>query len=84
MPLLPILLQAIRDGQLAVRDGEATVISGLNLRLDDGELVHVPEERLRRWMRPIVELALRGLDPAGELLGAAARRRRRVRGRARD
>jgi hypothetical protein len=62
VPLLPILLAAIRDGELD-RPGV-----GLNLRLPDGELVHVPTERVERWLRPLVELQLAGLDDAGELV----------------
>lgn len=68
IPLLPVLLQAIRGGQLVVEpDGTiAPVGDGLNLRMPDGELVHVPPDRVRRWLRPLVELELRGLDE-GEL-----------------
>ncbi len=70
VPLLPILLQAIRDGQLVLgADGTATHVgAGLNLRLPEGELVHVPAERMQRWLRPLVELELAGLDPAGALV----------------
>ncbi len=70
IPLLPVLLQAIRDGQLVIQpDGTAAPLgAGLNLRLPDGELVHVPADRVQRWLRPLVELALAGLDGAGELV----------------
>ena len=69
VPLLPILLQAIRDGELVLAlDGEAvTRGAGLNLRLPEGELVHVPAERVQRWLRPLVELELAGLDAHGLL-----------------
>ena len=70
IPLLPVLLQAIRDGQLIVGpDGSAAPVgAGINLRLPDGELVHVPADRVQRWLRPLVELELAGLDRAGELV----------------
>jgi len=69
VPLLPILLQAIRDGHLvATADGEAAPVgAGLNLRLPEGELIHVPAERVRHWLRPLVELELSGLDASGAL-----------------
>jgi superfamily II DNA or RNA helicase len=63
-PLLPLLLDAIQSGQVVLEvDGTAADLdTGINLRLPDGELVHVPAERLRRWLRPLFELGLFGLD----------------------
>jgi superfamily II DNA or RNA helicase len=68
VPLLPLLLDAIRAGQVVLEvDGTAADLNaGTNLRLPDGELVHVPAERLRRWLRPLIELELLGL-PDGTL-----------------
>jgi SNF2 family DNA or RNA helicase len=40
----------------------------LNLRLPEGELIHVPAERLERWLRPLIELELRGVPDDDELL----------------
>ncbi len=70
VPLLPILLQAIRDGQLVIGvDGVAVPTGGgLNLTLPEGELVHVPAERVQRWLRPLIELGLHGLDDDGALV----------------
>ena len=67
--LLPLLLQAIRDGELLLDPGAATlsVGAGLNLRLPEGELIHVPAERLERWLRPLIELELRGAPGEDEL-----------------
>ncbi|MCA9676407.1 MAG: DEAD/DEAH box helicase, partial [Myxococcales bacterium] len=67
VPLLPILLQAIRDGQLVVEPGggAAQVGGGLTLQLPEGELVHVPAERVQRWLRPLVELELNGISADG-------------------
>ncbi|MEZ4366308.1 MAG: SNF2-related protein [Kofleriaceae bacterium] len=67
IPLLPILLQAIRSGRLVLSAGEATPVAvGLNLRLPEGELIHVPADRVARWLRPLVELELAGeVDPRG-------------------
>ncbi|HUS68735.1 MAG TPA: DEAD/DEAH box helicase [Kofleriaceae bacterium] len=67
--LLPLLLDAIRGGELplSVELLDAPSLPGLDLRLPDGELVHVPGERLRRWLRPLLELELRGLDDDGLL-----------------
>jgi superfamily II DNA or RNA helicase len=67
IPLLPVLLDAIKDGQLVLEPGGQAGHggAGLNLRLPEGELVHVPADRVRRWLQPLVELALRGLDPEG-------------------
>ncbi|HVK76082.1 MAG TPA: DEAD/DEAH box helicase [Kofleriaceae bacterium] len=69
VPLLPILLQAIRDGRLVLEPGGAPADggAGLNLRLPEGELVHVPAERIQRWLRPLIELQLAGLAPDGAL-----------------
>jgi superfamily II DNA or RNA helicase len=63
VPLLPVLLQALREGQLRPGlDGWGEIgRAGLNLRLPEGELVHVPAERVQRWLRPLVELELAGL-----------------------
>jgi superfamily II DNA or RNA helicase len=69
VPLLPILLEAIRRGQLVIDPaGGAQIGAGLNLRLPEGELVHVPAERLARWLRPLLELELRGVDATGALI----------------
>jgi superfamily II DNA or RNA helicase len=70
VPLLPILLQAIRDGLITIAAGGVTVAGGggLNLTLPEGELVHVPAERVARWLRPLVELELYRLDADGALV----------------
>jgi len=63
VPLLPVLLQALRDGSLNLEAGELSALgAGINLRLPEGEQVHVPAERLQRWLRPLLELELSGLD----------------------
>jgi superfamily II DNA or RNA helicase len=64
VPLLPILLEAIRSGALPLDPEElaSQPVPGTTLRLPDGELVYVPAERLRRWMAPLLELRLRGLS----------------------
>ncbi|MBK9037394.1 MAG: DEAD/DEAH box helicase [Myxococcales bacterium] len=63
VPLLPILLTAIRTGQIVLTPGAPIAGgAGLNLRLPEGELVYLPPERLARWFAPLLELALRGLD----------------------
>ncbi|MBK9070630.1 MAG: DEAD/DEAH box helicase [Myxococcales bacterium] len=69
MPLLPILLQAITSGQLAIATGgeAAPITAGINLRLPEGDMVYVPPDRLQRWLRPLVELRLAGLSKGGEL-----------------
>jgi superfamily II DNA or RNA helicase len=76
--LLPILLDAIRRGELPLdRDAlEARELPGTTLRLPDGERVYVSAERLTRWLAPLVELALRGHadDGALELPAYAAAR----------
>ncbi|MBZ0232416.1 MAG: hypothetical protein K8M05_08690, partial [Deltaproteobacteria bacterium] len=70
VPLLPLLLAAIRDGHLEITPGGVRVPGGggLNVTLPEGELVHVPAERLARWLRPLVELELHGLDDDGALV----------------
>ncbi len=72
VPLLPILLQAIRDGQVVLGPDGAGVPAGagLNLTLPEGELVHVPAERLARWLRPLLELGLGGADALDADTGA--------------
>jgi superfamily II DNA or RNA helicase len=69
VPLLPILLEAISGGQLVLApDGSPGHRgAGFNLRLPEGELVYVPAERVHRWLAPLVELELAGLDAGGEL-----------------
>ena len=68
--LLPILLDAIRGGQLPLDAAllDADHLAGLTVELPEGQRVHVTGERLRRWLRPLVELELRGLDRGGQLL----------------
>jgi superfamily II DNA or RNA helicase len=68
--LLPILLKAIHDGRIAL-DAERLAspdFAGINLELPDGALVYVPGRRLSRWLRPLIELELRGLADTGELV----------------
>ncbi len=62
--LLPILLQAIADGRLNFSEGSLASQQpvGINLTLPSGELVYVPGKRLERWIHPLIELRLRGLD----------------------
>jgi superfamily II DNA or RNA helicase len=70
VPLLPILLAAIDGGDLPL-DGlvlDGRELAGINLRLPEGELVHVSGERLYRWLRPLLELRLRGTTDEGALL----------------
>lgn len=64
VPLLPILLKALRDKviEIDVYEFSDKPPRGVNLELPDGELVHVPGQQLLRWLRPLVELRLRGLD----------------------
>ncbi|MCP4447728.1 MAG: DEAD/DEAH box helicase [Myxococcales bacterium] len=70
VPLLPLLLQALRSGKidLSASQFSATEGLGVNLELDDGTLVHVSGPRLQRWVRPLVELNLRGLNKEKELV----------------
>ncbi|MBK7076080.1 MAG: DEAD/DEAH box helicase [Myxococcales bacterium] len=69
VPLVPILLAAIRSGQLVVTPGAPiNGGAGLNLRLPEGELVYLPPDRLARWFAPLLELALRGIDADARLL----------------
>jgi hypothetical protein len=70
IPLLPILLDAIRTGELSptLDGGAAYTGGGVNLRLPDGELVHVPAERMARWLAPLVELQLGELSDDGALI----------------
>ena len=68
VPLLPILLDAIRGGQIVLEPGGGLRGgAGVNLRLPEGELVYLPADRLARWLAPLVELELRGVDATGEL-----------------
>ncbi len=62
--LLPILLDAIANGELPLDHPliGTVALAGKNLRLPDGELVHISGERLERWLRPLIELQLRGLE----------------------
>jgi superfamily II DNA or RNA helicase len=60
--LIPFLLGALTDARLdlgAVARGECP---GLTLELAGGARIFVPGERLVRWLGPLVELNLRGLD----------------------
>ncbi len=68
--LLPMLLAAIRDGRINFSDGEFGRVqaAGINVTLPSGEQVYVPKDRLQRWVRPLVELRLRGLNKDQELL----------------
>ncbi len=70
VPLLPLLLQAIRSGEIVLRQEsqDHDFQTGANLRLPDGDLVHVPHSRLKRWLRPLIELQLRGLDDERKLI----------------
>lgn len=64
VPLLPVLLQAINSGEIKLDLSRLSdnKPAGINLTMADGTLVHVPGHRLQRWLRPLVELRLRGLD----------------------
>tara|TARA_R110002096_G_scaffold299503_1_gene493921 strand:+ start:18676 stop:21861 length:3186 start_codon:yes stop_codon:yes gene_type:complete len=70
VPLLPLLLQALRAGKIDL--GTSAFVAkdglGINLELGDGTLIHVSGERLRRWVRPLVELNLRGLNKEAQLV----------------
>lgn len=70
VPLLPLLLQAIRSGEIKLsQDPNADEIPvGINLKVPGGGLVHVSHQRLQRWLRPLIELRLRGLDEKQELV----------------
>lgn len=70
VPLLPILLEAIREDRLPLASGllEQEHVNGMNLRMPDGELVYVPGDRIKRWARPLVELQLRGVDNEDKLV----------------
>lgn len=67
--LLPILLAAIRDGDLPLDTQlfDARALPGINLELPDGQLVYVSGARIQRWLRPLLELQMRGLDEAESL-----------------
>src|SRR5690606_22969079 len=60
--LLPMLLEAIRDGRINFDGGQFGQVQphGVNLKLPSGELVYVPRDRLQRWVRPLIELRMRG------------------------
>ncbi|MBT8493663.1 MAG: DEAD/DEAH box helicase [Deltaproteobacteria bacterium] len=70
--LLPILLEALRREELTpdgiIRATERDDYTGINLELPTGQLVHIPGDRVEAWVRPLIELQLRGLDDDGELL----------------
>jgi superfamily II DNA or RNA helicase len=70
VPLLPLLLQAIRSGDIQLtEDPQAKDFPvGTNLKLPDGSMVHVSHARLQRWLRPLIELRLRGLDEEQKLI----------------
>jgi superfamily II DNA or RNA helicase len=69
VPLLPLLLQAIASGEINLeREPRRERPVGINLKLPDGSLVHVGHERLQRWLRPLIELRLRGLDKEDKLV----------------
>ncbi len=70
VPLLPILLQAIKKGKidLGTSPFSAHKDVGVNLELEDGTLVYVSSDRLKRWLRPLIELNLRGLDKKNKLV----------------
>ncbi len=67
VPLLPILLQAIRSGDIPLDTWalERQDIPGQHVRLDGGELLYVTGARLRRWLRLLLEIEQRGLDDDG-------------------
>jgi superfamily II DNA or RNA helicase len=62
VPLLPILLEAIRDRRLSLDSA-----GGVDVRLPEGELVHVPADRVQRWLLPLGELELSGVARNGAL-----------------
>ncbi|MBL4633427.1 MAG: DEAD/DEAH box helicase [Kofleriaceae bacterium] len=68
--LLPILLEAISDGRINFADGAFSRQQpvGINLCLPSGEMVHIPGKRLERWIRPLIELKLRGLNSDDKLV----------------
>lgn len=68
--LLPILLEAISDGRINFEEGAFSRQQpvGINLSLPGGEMVHVPGKRLERWIRPLIELKLRGLNEEEKLV----------------
>ncbi len=70
VPLLPLLLQALRAGKIDLNTStfDAKKGLGINLELGDGTLIHVSGERLQRWVRPLVELNLRGLNTEAQLV----------------
>jgi len=70
VPLLPLLLQALRAGKIDLNTSTFNAKDGLgiNLELGDGTLIHVSGERLQRWVRPLVELNLRGLNKEAQLV----------------
>jgi len=69
--LLPMLLEAIRRGTLSperiAEQVDREDAPGINLELPDGRLVHIPGERVQRWVRPLFELRLRGLAEDDQL-----------------
>lgn len=67
--LLPMLLEAIKDGRINFDSGQFGPVQprGINLKLPTGDLVYVPRDRLQRWVRPLIELRLRGLTEHKEL-----------------
>ena len=70
VPLLPMLLQAIRSGDIQLNEDPRAkdFPLGTNLKLPDGSVVHVGHARLQRWLRPLIELRLRGLDKEDKLI----------------
>ncbi len=70
VPLLPLLLQAIRSGDIQLSDDPLAqdFPVGTNLKLPDGRVVYVSHARLERWIRPLIELRLRGLDKEQKLI----------------
>ena len=71
--LLPILIRALRDRNIDLNLAELARGGGDGLTVDvaDGKRIYIPRERLVKWLRPLLELELRGLTNEGELRLAA-------------
>ena len=71
--LLPILVKALRDPSIELSLAELARGGGdgITVSVNKKTRLYIPRERLVAWLRPLLELELRGLNEEGELRLAA-------------